>query len=57
MNLISTYTLPAIFMVVSTFILMFVANKIHIDDSNKILFIVFTEIIVNVLLILGISIF
>lgn len=57
MNLISMYTIPAILLVVITFVIMFIADKIRTSDTNKVVFVVFTEIIVNILQISVIRLF
>lgn len=57
MGLISMYTIPAVLLVVFTFVIMFIADKIHISDTNKVVFVVFTEIIVNILQISVIRLF
>lgn len=57
MNLISMYTIPAVLLVVFTFVIMFIADKIHTNDTNKVVFVVFTEIIVNILQISVIRLF
>ena len=49
MNLISMYAIPAVLLVVFTFVIMFIADKIPTSDTNKVVFVVFTEIIVNIL--------
>ena len=50
MSLISMYTIPVVLLVVFTFV-------IHTSDTNKVVFVVFTEIIVNILQISVIRLF
>lgn len=57
MSLISMYMIPAILLVVFTFIIVFIASKLHTSDTNKVVFVVFTEIIVNILQISVIRLF
>lgn len=57
MSLISMYMVPAILLVVFTFIIVFIASRLHISDTNKVVFVVFTEIIVNILQISVIRLF
>ena len=48
MGLISMYMIPAIVFVLFTLIIMFIVDKIHTSDSNKVMLVTFTEIIVNI---------
>lgn len=57
MSLISMYTIPTVLLVVFTFVIMFIADKIYTSDTNKVVFVVFTEIIVNILQISVIRLF
>ena len=57
MNLISMYAIPAVLLVMVTFVIMFIADKINTSDTNKVVFVVFTEIIVNILQISVIRLF
>ena len=57
MSLISMYAIPAVLLVVFTFVIMFIADKIYTSDTNKVVFVVFTEIIVNILQISVIRLF
>ena len=51
------YTIPTVLLVVFTFVIMFIADKIYTSDTNKVVFVVFTEIIVNILQISVIRLF
>lgn len=43
------YMVPAILLVVFTFIIVFTASRPHISDTNKVVFMVFAEVIINIL--------
>ena len=43
------YMVPAILLVVFTFIIVFTASRLHISDTNKVVFMVFAEVIINIL--------
>lgn len=49
MSLIGMYMVPAILLVVFTFIIVFTGSRLHISDTNKVVFMVFAEVIINVL--------
>lgn len=57
MSLISMYTIPAVLLVVFTFVIMFITDKIHTSDTNKVTFVVFTEIIFTIIQISVIRLF
>lgn len=57
MSLISMYMIPAILLVVFTFIIVFIASKLLTSDTNKVVFMVFVEVIINVLQISVIRLF
>lgn len=49
--------IPAILLVVFTFIIVFIASKLLTSDTNKVVFMVFVEVIINVLQISVIRLF
>lgn len=57
MSLISMYTIPAALLVVFTFVIMFITDKIHTSDTNKVIFVVFTIIIFTIIQISVIRLF
>lgn len=55
MNLVKMYMIPAILLLMSIFAVIFIASKINISDSKKVIFVLLSTFVITVLQIVLVS--